>query len=106
MSHSVMRWQGCIDFLNNITQNEAPSKQLLAIMGNCREEMLMKSCTVGSGQRSICPRKRFLDYGNRSAFLKGEPSWSLGDTIGPAEIGQLIARSGSFQAMQRSCSGA
>lgn len=45
-------------------------------------------------------------HGNTSAPVKLLPFASLTESDGGPLIGQLIARSGSFQAMHRSCSGA
>ncbi|MNT13891.1 hypothetical protein D3C72_1488740 [compost metagenome] len=45
-------------------------------------------------------------HSNSSASLKLTPAWSLADSCGAAASGQPMARSGSSQRMQRSCSGA
>ncbi|MCY1452191.1 hypothetical protein D9M71_690950 [compost metagenome] len=45
-------------------------------------------------------------HSNSSASLKLTPAWSLADSRGASASGQSMARSGSSQRMQRSCSGA
>ena len=47
-----------------------------------------------------------LHQGNTSASFNGRPARSLGDRIGSPFSGHAMPRSRSFQAMQRSCSGA
>lgn len=52
------------------------------------------------------PARIGADHGKRSASLNARPAISLDETFGSTLSGQLMPRSGSFQAMQRSCSGA